>query len=838
MTKTEIINCLLEIEHEEIAYKAKLIKNKRKNLNYELVVKAIGCLDDLSFLRTERSLQEIMVIISIIWTYKKDEWTGLRDIFVNILSRIGFAPTAKMFNKTIGENGSNIDHLTSFFTEINVITNQLKYEISVNNHIFLLTNFQKRIWDSLVNSKLIGISAPTSAGKSFIILLKALDLFIERKGTIIYIVPTLSLINQVTDDFRKIFKDFGINNALIKTNYDESDRNTEIVYILTQEKAISAFEQQEVPFSNVSLLVVDEIQNLERVADDNDNRAKILYDTLIEFRNTVKPFRTILAGPRIEKLKKLGIEIFNEDSSNELSTTSSPVCNITYSISKVNNEYYFKQYCDLFSNPKFIKIENQSLIQGYGKTTYDESYVNFFNEFLKNLGNGQLNIIFSPTSKKAEEIAYLNYLSENVIDANNKRKSLSEYIKNTIHPNYSLATLVKKGIAYHHGRLPLNIRFVIEKAMKENLINNIFCTTTLMQGVNLPAQNLFMRNPDLAMKSKNGNKPKLTNYELSNLRGRTGRLMHDLLGRSFIMDESNFVKEELQSELFEPTYKTINVGYEDSFTNNRNKIIDTIKTTNELRGISDVSFISTYIRQTVLKYGNKSIGRLKQVGIVLSGEEYLAINTQLETLSIPKTICIKNRYWDPFTLNRIYLNQNFTLPTNLFEPNFVNKLTSILFYIHYNYPDYFYKYLRIEMKSENYNSYIEHLSILAKDWITEKSLHFIFSKPYYSDKPEKISESISEINNKIAYGLPRLLKPFYDIKNANSDILSYFELGIYEKLTKQLLSMNIPRETAIYLKNKYFESKKEYTNDDIISVLASIYDNEDYWVSIQFSHLL
>ena len=304
------------------------------------------------------------------------------------------------------------------------------------------------------------------------------------------------------------------------------------------------------------------------------------------------------------------------------------------------------------------------------------------------------------------------------------------------------------------------------------------------------------------------------------------------------MDESNFVKEELQSELFEPTYKTINAGYKDSFIENRSEIIDTIKTANELHGISDVSFISTYIRQTILKYNNRSIERLKQVGIVLTNEEYLSINSQLEILSVPKEICIKNRYWDPFTLNRIYLNQNFSLPTKLFEQDFVDKLTNILSYIYYNYADYFYKYLRIEIKSDDDMRYLRHISILTQDWITEKSLRFIFSKHYYSDNPEKISETISEINNKIAYGLPRLLKPFYDIKNANSDLLSYFELGIYDKITKQLISMNIPRETAIYLRNKYFENGKEYTNDDIISILTSIYKSEDYWIYIQFSHLL
>ena len=63
------------------------------------------------------------------------------------------------------------------------------------------TDYQKQIWDSMDNDKVLGISAPTSAGKSFVIVLKLVDRLINDNIDIVYIVPTLSLLNQVTRGF-------------------------------------------------------------------------------------------------------------------------------------------------------------------------------------------------------------------------------------------------------------------------------------------------------------------------------------------------------------------------------------------------------------------------------------------------------------------------------------------------------------------------------------------------------------------------------------------------------------------------------------------------------------
>lgn len=348
-----------------------------------------------------------------------------------------------------------------------------------------------------------------------------------------------------------------------------------------------------------------------------------------------------------------------------------------------------------------------------------------------------------------------------------------------------------------------------------------------------------MRSPYLSIqRNADGIIPKLSNYEISNLRGRAGRLMQDFIGRSYIMDESSFndLQEENQQELFEPVVKTIDAGYGSRFKENKNNIIKIAAETSEINYSLDISFYSIYIRQCVLKYGDKSIEMLAQVGIEISIEDYRIIKSRLDSLSIPKDLCLRNRYWDPFTLNRIYLQTKINLPKDIFESDFVNKLKRVLLILNNEYTDYFRKFLK------NYNQIFDeskayHISRLVYDWIHEKSLSTIFNDDYYSDS-EKIGNTIAELNNTISYGLPRLLKPFYDILLPDSNLLSFFETGIYHKTTKKIFELNIPRETAIYLRNKYFSESKDYTDKEIISKLSSIKDNENYWITVQFEHLL
>lgn len=98
------------------------------------------------------------------------------------------------------------------------------------------------------------------------------------------------------------------------------------------------------------------------------------------------------------------------------------------------------------------------------------------------------------------------------IDDNNL-KQLANDIRDQVHGDYYLTKLIRKGIAYHIGYLPASIQQRIEKFFKDGKIAAMFCTSTLIEGVNLPADNLFITN-------YRSGRPQMTSVEFRNLIGR------------------------------------------------------------------------------------------------------------------------------------------------------------------------------------------------------------------------------------------------------------------------------------------------------------------------------
>jgi hypothetical protein len=108
--------------------------------------------------------------------------------------------------------------------------------------------------------------------------------------------------------------------------------------------------------------------------------------------------------------------------------------------------------------------------------------------------------------------------------------SLSKDIQEEVHQWYYLAEMVRYGIAYHIGYLPASIRARIEELFKSGNITVMFCTSTLLEGVNLPADNLFIMENKIFSKEMN-------TIDFRNLIGRVGRISFNLYGNVYFVAE-------------------------------------------------------------------------------------------------------------------------------------------------------------------------------------------------------------------------------------------------------------------------------------------------------------
>jgi hypothetical protein len=837
LDKTKLIKEILGYELRKTAERLKFIDPVEVELPLKTVYRAFGLLDELSRREDDESKNIVVTIAAILWIYKSPQSDKIGEFLVLVLSRIGYPPSSILFDTGYDFKQGRYSGTDSLINQLSIAIHHLKYQVEIKGKKTLLTNFQYNIWKKIENHKTLGISAPTSAGKSFVIALKSISLLLKESGAVLYIVPTLSLVSQVSLDFRRLLKQYELESYEILNTYNGEYKDSKKIFVLTQEKAIGAFSQSETPFKDIRILVIDEIQNVERVADENDQRAKTLFDLIVEFRHSTKPFRTVISGPRIEKIGDLGAKVFGEETEQE-ETKSSPVAGITYSISNTKTGFFLKQYSDILELPLSLTIVNSDKIKGIGKKLYKPDFHNYLSELITDLGADSKNIIFSPKADQARKTAVA--LASKGGQQFPKLNSLISYIGSTVNVNYDLCKTLKNGFAYHHGKLPQHVRRVLEKAISDKLINNVVCTTTLMQGVNLPAQNVIIRNPNLFVTKRYG-EPRLTGYEIANLRGRAGRLLKDCLGRTFVLDEKSFEPEgEEQLELFSEETKEIRTGYGEIYKNNSPSIeaalIENVPPNAENK---EYGFLLTYIRQTILKHDDAALPRLRSTDIELRRDTFLKIKAALKALVVPKVVCLKNRYWDPIDLNRLYLMKNqFKLPTSANETGIAQSLKQILirFQSHFStHSSRYFNILEIPMKDMLFSACLS-----AEDWLKEKPLSSILNTAYYNDA-DNIEKTISMLQNKISFGLPMLLKPLYDMVLPESSFLRFVELGAFHPVTRRLCEYNIPRETAIYLADKYFKGldvKSEKFDEIIVSTLKKNVSTMNYWIQIQLEVLI
>lgn len=168
------------------------------------------------------------------------------------------------------------------------------------------------------------------------------------------------------------------------------------------------------------------------------------------------------------------------------------------------------------------------------------------NGILTTLGK-KSNLVYCNT--KARTIEYAKLFAD-TIDQETENKVLrkaSRIIKEYIHPDYYLADIIKKRVAFHFGNMPQLIRNLVEDLYQRGEIRFVFCTSTLLEGVNMPTQNLFILNNKKSTKT-------LKPIDFWNLAGRAGRLSKELQGNIFCVkhsdcvwdDTSFFAKKEIE----------------------------------------------------------------------------------------------------------------------------------------------------------------------------------------------------------------------------------------------------------------------------------------------------
>jgi hypothetical protein len=770
----------------------------------------------------DESRRICLAICGLLTEYRREDWVAAPGFIVNLLSRIGLAPSMRMADPSYRRDDDTFSSLGSFATEIAVVSRCMRSEVmAAGQRRLLLSEFQFRVWNLIEEHARIGISAPTSAGKSHVLVHKVLDALWKAPGIAVFVVPTISLIQQVTRDIRDSAWDLQMRDVGVYQSYLEgvSARHASTVFVLTQERALSAFSQPQA-LTRSRIVVIDEVQNIERVSEQDDERAHTLLEVIHEFEQGRKAEKIVISGPRVENIGQLTKDLFGP-----LAVTATaglpPVVNLTYTFSKQgakrNVKTVLKQYTEVSSKPRVIELVGAENIRKeiFSKQQYTDASHEIIGHLTEKLSVGHGTLIFSPTSDQATDTA--TELAKRIeLSVGDQVSSLSQYVAETVHDEYALVRTLPKGIAFHHGKMPQHVRSAVEYAFARQYVTAIVCTTTLMQGINLPAKNLIARNANLFLRGGQ-NAHTLTPYEFANLRGRAGRLMKDFVGRSLILDESMFPDGD---EYVRSPGTKVSSGYGIRFEESRGDIMEQlVKAERPIAGRIGGDIV-TYVRHSIYRFRDSALARLQQAGITLSDEEYAGVLATLDRLKVPPAVVERNPGWDPLDLEALhdaYLRRRLvSVPRSPFAQGFVDAVGNVVQSIEEVAPLYVRRYL-----GDISNRYIRRVAITAQNWSMEKPLKEIIGWwPTAGVLDSKtIDDRLATLLNAVVYNLPKLLRPVVMMQDLDNPLLGFIELGAFRPDSRRLIELGLGRETAIRCTSRFVATLGDAVSDE--SLLAA-----------------
>lgn len=386
------------------------------------------------------------------------------------------------------------------------------------NKSIYLNKFQKDFYEKAHSSNYTSASAPTSSGKSFILNTFVLEQLsnAENPKNIVYLVPTRSLINQVEQDFSdQLLKND--NNFVYLSSVpqlpEDGDRDRPNLFIFTQER-LHWFLTENKDY-RVDFLIVDEAHKI-----GDGGRGVLLQQKIEELVIRLPDIKMLFCSPFSQNPEILLEGLPNAEKKSTIVTEYVAVNQNLIWVSQVlgNPRQWTINLCLKDGSINLGNIKTDNLLG-------EKEKLAFFCHTLGSKEGG--NMIYTNGQADAEDVSEkLFELTEDLpeSDTDEEIDELIKLIKRLIHTDYLLAKVLKKRIAFHYGNMPLVIRKEIERLYSEGRIKYLICTSTLLEGMNLPAKSIFIRKP------KRGNQQPMSESDFWNLAGRAGRLKKEFQG--------------------------------------------------------------------------------------------------------------------------------------------------------------------------------------------------------------------------------------------------------------------------------------------------------------------
>lgn len=349
------------------------------------------------------------------------------------------------------------------------------------------------------------LSAPTSFGKTMLV---KEYIFTERPSTVVFIVPTNSLADELIYDFSTLFQQLGyFVFDTIKLGYSLKEKS---IFIGTQEKFYSISNLYK--SKGIDLFVIDEAYKLSDQI--NTSREVILNRVFIDSFNLSS--KIILLLPLVNDIK--GLSSFDV-----LKSDYSPVAKEFIPSKDLNKTILEK-----------IKEEEES------------------------------NLVYFCSPKEVDSF-FIEHIYKN--ESINNNLAMDKWIKQVgedFHPEWIPLLALKKGIGIHYGPIPKFIQKKVIELFTSSSIKTILATSSVIEGVNTPTKNIFITTSKEILGTNHL-------IKFKNLIGRAGRLGVHKVGHIYYKREHKIKLEEANKPYEDINLKFVIDDEEERVAINREK---------------------------------------------------------------------------------------------------------------------------------------------------------------------------------------------------------------------------------------------------------------------------
>lgn len=387
----------------------------------------------------------------------------------------------------------------------------------------LRRNILNPYWRSIV------IEMPTSAGKTLLakfVIIQTLSL--QASGTIVYIVPTRALVNQVTLDLRTDLRhlDPSLSVEMAVPVYDldpTEDRLLQTkpnILVTTPEKLDLLIRRDHAASSEISLVIVDEAHNLAEQI--RGARLELLLSLIKRERPGA---RFLLLSPFIPNSQELAIWL-GEDRAMlpTIQLSWKPSRRVVGLVDATGRQKKRRLILETVPAADNTDVEPWTkIVLGEAQDTSRKTIDRLSRATVRStVQHGSVLVLCrGPLTAVTRALKIANEREE--IRPDPFLISVIRYIEAEAGTEYNLSYCLRRGVAYHHSGLSQEARWLIEDLIRRDILDIICGTTTLAQGVNFPIRTVIVET------LTKGNTD-LTYQDFWNIAGRAGRTMMDPIG--------------------------------------------------------------------------------------------------------------------------------------------------------------------------------------------------------------------------------------------------------------------------------------------------------------------